>query len=113
MSFQSTTLMVASVVLAVALLLITFLLYKQKQNYTWPPEIGSCPDYWEADQYDQGKCNSINKQNLGSCVNETSKNFASYVGASGLLDKRTWAEGCGITWDGITNIPRAQTEINM
>ena len=30
-----------------------------------------------------------------------------YTGASGTCNKQTWAKNCGITWDGVTDIPTA------
>jgi len=30
-----------------------------------------------------------------------------YTGSSGLCNKQKWAEQCGITWDGITNVSSA------
>lgn len=105
--FQKTVLFAAIIILIIALIFIGLALRKA-QNYVWPPMVPSCPDYWTLD----GSGNNavcVNVKNLGTCPPPSGQKFltmnfnnAPYTGSSGLCSKYTWANNCGLTWDGIT-----------
>ena len=99
MSFQKTVLTVAIVLFVILMALIAVMMTSAKQNELFPPQTGSCPDFWQITA--QGKC--LNSQNLG-------KNCTSPVDFSKMTAKQkcNFAKGCKITWDGITNAENDQ-----
>lgn len=80
-------------------------------------EFGCCSDYATPKTDAEGsncpvKC--YNTQQLGTVSSTcTSKpiemDFTGdmYTGTDGVCNKKKWATQCGITWDGITNVPNA------
>jgi len=104
-NFQKIVLVIAIIIL-IALLLFICISLKNTQTQNWPPVIGDCPDYWVDTSGNGGNC--VNVQNLGTCPSTTpgkplSMNFSgsTYTGSSGLCNKFNYAQGCGITWDGV------------
>ena len=108
MSFQTIILIIAIVLLIFTLVVIGSALGKAKEDQTWPPLIGDCPDYW-IDLSGNGEM-CVNKQSLGTCnipsgSDTNSMNFTGgeFTGENGLCAKYTWANSCGVTWDGINS----------
>lgn len=101
MTFQKTVMTIGVVLLIVSLLFIAVILYNAKANTQYPPEIGTCPDYWKLNP-ETGACE--NPHGLGTCGNG-SKSFADakWQGAQGLIEKNKWARSCGLVWQGVTN----------
>jgi hypothetical protein len=100
-SFQSTLLIIATVVLIIILVLFAYTLHKGKQNQTWPPITGDCPDYWIDGSGNGAMCQ--NTLNLGTCKTAPDFTGATYTSSStGGCAKQQWANACGVTWDGIT-----------
>ena len=108
-NFQTISLIVAVVLLIVCLVVIRFILVQTKNTQQWPPLVGGCPDYWTDSNGDGSQC--VNKKNLGTCNGSipTGQHLtmdftaAPYAGAGSSCSKYTWANGCGLTWDGITS----------
>ena len=107
MSFQKAVLTIAIVFLILFLVLIGMALSNSSENESWPPIVGSCPDYW-VDLSGNGEA-CFNSQNLGTCnnpsgSNKNTKNFnqAPYNGTDGTCAKYKWSNNCKVTWDGIT-----------
>jgi hypothetical protein len=96
MTFQKIVLTTAIVILIFALIIIGILLYNKQYDIKFPPEVGNCPDYYVSAP--KGVCkNEIGIKTLQqSCDSVSFKNFKN-------KDKCQWANGCGVTWDGITN----------
>lgn len=109
MNFQSTVLLIAILLLIVCLVLIGIALAKTKNTQQWPPLVAKCPDYWLDASNNGAQC--INVKDLGTCNasvpagNHLQMNFtvAPYVGQNAACAKYKWANGCGLTWDGITS----------
>lgn len=100
MSFQKTTIIVALVILILMLVLVAFMMHRAKETAAWPPMISECPDYFEV--VSPQVCNNV--KGLGSCPgNRIDFTDPKYQGKAGLKQKKIWAQGCGVTWDGITN----------
>ena len=108
--FQKIVLFAAIIILIIALVIIgTSLSYAKGQN--WPPMTPECPDYWATTGLDASgntsKC--VNIKDLGTCPPK-SKNkhltmdfsIPAFSGSQGDCNKYTWANKCGISWDGIT-----------
>ena len=107
-SFQKYVLIIALVVLIITLLFIGFTI-KQTKKEQWPPVIGDCPDYWTDRSGNGAQC--VNVKDLGTCTSTTKSpaghymmDFTTpeYTGSTGSCAKYTWANKCGISWDGIT-----------
>jgi hypothetical protein len=108
--FQKIVLIVAIVILILLLIIIGVSL-KYSKNNNWPPITAECPDYWSID----GSGNNTtctNVKDLGTCNGSvTSGNHLTmdftvspYTGFGSVCKKYTWANSCGLTWDGITNL---------
>lgn len=90
---------------------ITVMILVLRTNYSnvaFPPQISYCPDYWY-ETYDKktgsgSKC--YNSHSLGSSECDDVMDFSTsdWTGSDSLCKKQKWANGCGLTWDGITNI---------
>lgn len=91
--------------------------YANAKDSVCEGEFGCCSDYATSKTDVDGtncpiKC--YNSKNLGktsaNCTSiPTEMDFGSdtYTGSNGLCNKQTWAKQCGITWDGVTNVPFA------
>lgn len=101
MTFQKTTIHVATILLIAMLVIIGILLYRANQNAQWPPMISECPDYWKV--IDTDKCENV--QGLGSCPGVADFSDSKWQGQTGLQNKLSWARNCNVVWDGITNNP--------
>jgi hypothetical protein len=105
-NFKKMVLIAAIIILILALIVIGISLKYANNSLTWPPMIPACPDYWTIDgSGNNTTCTNI--QNLGTCnpqSGHTVMNFnnAPYSGTNGTCAKYTWANKCGVTWDGIT-----------
>ena len=106
--FQKIVLFIAIAILIVSLIFIGISLAHAKDKQTWPPIVPACPDYWMID----GSGNNttcVNTKDLGTCpltggTDHLVMNFnnAAFTGSQGTCNKYTWANKCGVSWDGIT-----------
>jgi hypothetical protein len=106
MSFQEIVLTVAVILLIICLIMIGWALRKNKKEVDFPPVLPICPDYWEVvldPDDEEGKpkgCKNVN--NLGNDDgDEVNYNIINYDNCR----KSRWAQGKGLTWDGLTNDP--------
>ena len=109
MSFQKIVLYVAVVILIIALIFIAISLYSSNSNL-YPPVASKCPDYWNASGNDDNvTCNNIkglgdSGGNCGGPIKPQS-DFPETNEVSSFCQKFKWADGCNLTWNGITNSP--------
>ena len=71
-------------------------------NLIYPPNIASCPDYFEMTE--DKKCVNVNDIGNRTCprrVHDFQK--PKFVGPDGIVNKYKKALKCGWQWDGITN----------
>tara|TARA_B100000925_G_scaffold87523_1_gene63027 strand:- start:37973 stop:38278 length:306 start_codon:yes stop_codon:yes gene_type:complete len=101
MSFQKTVLIIAAIVLSVMLFFIGLAMQGLKKAQQYPPEVSVCPDYWSKDSNGACVANPLLKLNTGS--DDPTPNCQKYDETKGI-DKKIWADSCGVKWDGITNI---------
>jgi len=101
MTFQKTVLMIAVVLFILIMTVVGVLMSKSTAETAFPPEIGTCPDYWELIDDDEGKKVCNNKKDLGIC-NQNDIDFNA-DGYKSRKQKCNWAKGCNVEWDGITN----------
>ena len=110
MSFYSIVLIVAFVILLISLIFVGILLQNQDANKEFPAQANYCPDGWGVDS--DGNCDpatgNLPKPNG---VSDISGDIFTYVGPNkykpvegvSLCDKRNWAIGKGVSWDGVSN----------
>jgi hypothetical protein len=104
--FQKIVLFSAIILLIIILIFIGIAL-KNNQNNSWPPMVPNCPDYWVSDgSGNKGVC--INMKDLGTCPPLSGDkhlvmnfNKPAFTGSNGACAKYTWANECGVAWDGI------------
>jgi hypothetical protein len=103
-NFQSSVITISLLVLAVYLLFIGIVLYRNKSKTAYPPVVADCPDYWQ-DQSIGNSSHCVNKKNLGkpSCAKIMDFSTSTWSGQRGLCNKSKWAKACDLVWDGITN----------
>ena len=97
MGFYKSFFLINAVALIVLLAIMSVLLSNKTKSQTFPPEISKCPDFYS--QTPEGSCvmtQSVYNSRLPSCT-------IMYPGTLSNLDKKLWASGCGVSWDGITN----------
>lgn len=110
MEFQKAVLIIALVILVIAVIIISAILGESEKNKKWPPEEGTCPPY-----YKMGLA-VIDDPNSIACVQQDPARFIGLAKDQdscktfNLLkengkpktkqEKRSWAEGCKVKWDG-------------
>lgn len=108
--FQKIVLYSAIIILIIVLVVIGIALSYAKDE-SWPPMVPSCPDWWIIDgSGNDATCVDIkdlvdkSKCHAASGDKHYKKNFNTslYTGSNGNCAKRTWANNCGVQWDGIT-----------
>jgi hypothetical protein len=105
--FQKIVLFAAIIILIVALIFIGIALtYANDQN--WPPMTPQCPDYWTIDG-SGNNATCVNVKDLGTCKPKSGDkhltinfNNSPFTGSNEMCSKYTWANKCGVSWDGIT-----------
>jgi len=106
---QTNTIFIWTIIVLVSTLsLVAYILSVTKKTYKFPPQINSCPDYFHINSY--GDCYDKNKvfnEDDNICFSENFNkviyNNSGTGTESGLCKKKTWANKCKVTWDGITN----------
>ena len=108
-TFHKISLILASVLLIIALIITGVLIYNSLMEKAFPPIISDCPDYWNVhrDENNNIICRNLSTVNRGSpkCQDYPVTGF-SQNGTSEhdlICEKQRWAESCGIYWDGVTN----------
>lgn len=100
MTFQKVVLIVATIILIIFLVILAIILAKSKNNFQYPPELGGCPDYFKITEKN-GEHICENVKHLGNGM--AGCNMKIFSGMN-VKDKKDWSKGCGVTWDGITNM---------
>jgi len=108
--FQKIVLYSAIIILVIVLIVVGVALAYTKDE-SWPPMVPSCPDYWIIDgSGNDAKCVDIKDlTDWTKCPPTTgdkhyTKNFntSAFTGSNSECAKYTWANVCGVSWDGIT-----------
>ena len=109
MTFQTTVILIAEVILAISIFIIGMTLYRKRANALYPPIISDCPDYWEIDgttckRVDVGLAATATTTNRPLSCETQNFGIPIYKGNNGLCEKQKWAKSCNdVIWDGITN----------
>ena len=104
--FQKIVLYSAIILLLIILIFIGLAL-KNNQKNSWPPMVPECPDYWISDgSGNNSSC--IDIKDLGTCPPQSGNkhlvmnfNTPAFTGTNSACAKYTWANKCGVSWDGI------------
>jgi len=103
-TFQKMTLIVAGIILLICVVIILLIFIFPNTKQVWPPLVANCPDYFTDINGDGSEC--VNNLLLGTgaikCSGSINFNTTPYIGSGGNCAKYNWANGCGLTWDGIT-----------
>ena len=107
--YQKNLIIAALIALVIVLLYLAYSIVYAEKHKAWPPMTPPCPDYWEMNNDSSGNNTCSNIKNLGKCQPANGQkhlvmnfNDPSYNGSNGLCAKYTWANNCGVSWDGIT-----------
>jgi hypothetical protein len=125
MSFNSVTLIIATIIFIILLAMVGYFIYQEQQNKFDIPA-STCPDYWTLDGGVEGmpySC-SANGINMGSCNNpQDNPTYIPTTKSTKLCDlfadKYTYVTTtCNkgnkrITWDGVTNNPDLVTKCQI
>ena len=109
MNFYKTVCIIALVILVVSLAFIGSALASSSKNVSFPPNISKCPDNYETVYNESGEFEScLNNNNDKDGCNAVSFREEEYnmpgIGiTSGACQKKKWAKGCQVDWDGLTN----------
>lgn len=132
-SFHIIVLAIATIVLVLILVFVGILLSKGNTNLAYPPNYGTCPDYWTYDT-EKNKCvvpkYSVDAVNIGNIYGADPDNEANlsdgvtlapgysydvsnqivthYIDFSDekwgeICSKKKWSNENAIVWDGISN----------
>ena len=104
-NFQIGTLIIASIVLIITLSIIAISFSNIKNDSKYPPVVPDCPDYWLVMPDASGnKCmNKHSELGNSSCPKTMDFSGSWWLGELGMCHKKTWANSCNLTWDGVTN----------
>jgi hypothetical protein len=92
----------------ILLVIVAVVMYYTKKKQIFPPTLGGCPDYYNLNEF--GQCVNNGTWTL---TDDTACNFLDFSldeynvqgtgPTSGICQKKRLANGCKISWDGITN----------
>ena len=114
-AFQNNVVRIATIVFIAFMALVSLMLLLAKQNQQFPPMYPTCPDYYELKNDGGPKCevkfpNMVGQGATGgtpamscSTLDLNNQNYNGWD-TQKLKKKRKWAEDCGVTWDGVTNV---------
>lgn len=101
-TIQKIFLIGALITLIIFMILIGTAFSVLNDNLIYPPNIASCPDYFEMTE--DKKCVNVNDFGNGNCpgkVHDFQK--PEFLGPDGIKHKYKKALKCGWQWDGVTN----------
>tara|TARA_Y100000389_G_scaffold142713_1_gene140785 strand:+ start:19868 stop:20311 length:444 start_codon:yes stop_codon:yes gene_type:complete len=85
-TFQKTVMITCIILLVIALGILAGLIHLTSQNTTHPPNINSCPDYWDSKIDSQGKQRCQNNSAINHCKNDWPKPSSTHSGAGFCTD---------------------------
>jgi hypothetical protein len=102
LTFQTTVLIIAIVILIFALVLIGYTLNRSYKQQKWPPVIGTCPDYWDVSG---NMCVQNTKGINVGLTGTTSFDYTidDYKGERGICNLYTWSKNNQVIWDGVNS----------
>ena len=108
MDFYTTVFLAFIILLVITLAIVATILSNMNKKQKFPSNISSCPDYYSLNE--DGYCiqnEAIFNDPTSACkiLNPESEMYkVKGTGSeSGVCKKKEWGNGCGVSWDGITN----------
>lgn len=125
MSFNSVTLIIATIIFIILLAMVGYFIYQEQKNkFDIPPS--TCPDYWTLAEGNEGSPYTCTPDdiNIGSCT--ASKPPSAYMSPAkqgtlcdnfankyNFVTNTCSAGNNRITWDGVTNNPELVTKCQV
>lgn len=117
-AFQNNVVRIATIVFIAFMALVSLMLLLAKENQQFPPMYPTCPDYYKLKNDGGPKCDDVKGftgvSSTGgpggmSCrlLDLSNQNYNGWD-TQKLKNKKKWAEDCGVTWDGVTNVRIAE-----
>ena len=123
MNFYKIVTIIAIVILIIFLTITGVVLNNSEKKIIFPPYISMCPDYYVYDEVfdscnidhleitdDNCKQKRFFNKKIGSETDAVFNNYPENIynnpgmgPNSGICEKKNWAIGCDVHWDGITN----------
>jgi hypothetical protein len=97
MGFYKSFFLLNAVALIILLAFMAVILTNRTKSQTFPATLSNCPDFYSVTP--QNEC--IMEQSVYS--SRSPECTSMYPGTLSFSDKKSWASGCGVAWDGITN----------
>lgn len=97
MGFYKSFLIGVTIQLIILLAIMAVILNSNSTHQEFPSTVSSCPDFYTMNP--GGMCviePSVYSTRVSTCTNINTASMPD-------LDKKSWASGCGVAWDGITN----------
>jgi len=101
MNTKQLVVLVASIALILCVIFLIISTRRAMYNKPWPPVVNECPDKWVKEG---NLCKDVHKINT-TCPTSVDFTTTEYTGHNGKCAKRNYANGCGATWQGITDVP--------
>ena len=108
MNFYKVIIIIAIIFLILSMSMVgVALISSNNENIRFPPNTSDCPDFYVKNE--DGKCENVKLIGTDSSgCNIQNFNSDQYLNtgmgpASGICNKKKWAESCKVNWDGITN----------
>jgi hypothetical protein len=110
MNFYKTTFTIMIVVLIICLAIIGTTIAYSNDGVKFPPITSECPDYYKKNESDscvlqvtditsKSGCDNVDFNDINIFPNKDNGGIGP---ASALCEKKQWAKGCKVNWDGIT-----------
>ena len=110
MNFYKFICLLALILLLVCLAFVAVGIQSTYDKNIFPPHVSDCPDFYVKDT--SGNCVSqflVQSSTDDACYkmdfDADAYNADGKGPYSGICAKKTWAQGCKVNWDGITNDP--------
>ncbi len=105
--FYYSVIAISAIMLIVGVVYVAFMIKSARQNVSWAPVVGQCPDYWTFDP-SGNKC-IVPKSGMpnypgAGCPLNGEDYILPFTGAKFAEKRKEWAEKCKLYWDGVTNI---------
>ncbi len=110
--FYYSVIAISAIVLIVGVVYVGLMIRNARQNLSWAPVVGQCPDYWTYDPSGnkcvvpkgEGAPNKPDTSNNTKCVLSGDDYIIPFTGAKYMENRKAWAEKCKVYWDGVTNV---------
>ena len=101
---------IAAITFVITMIIVAFVIKRNRYGAIFPPVVGECPDYWSASQKGSHTVchNALGLGDTTNCPNVARKGSTmvfsgpQWAGQKGVCNKARWANKCGMAWDGIS-----------